>query len=60
MLRPPGDGHSLKGIDQLGNGGNGEDRGFGTRLGRQAGAGHRHKTDLAGHDLDLTVANVAR
>jgi hypothetical protein len=60
MLRPPGDRHSLKRLHQVRNGDSREHGRFRAGLGRQIGAGHRYETGLAGRNLDLAMANMAR
>ena len=59
MARPPGGGHSLEGGDQFGHGAGRQDRGLGTRLCRQVGAGDGDVGDHAREDFDLAVADMS-
>lgn len=50
----------MEGGDQLFNGGDGQDGGFGTWLGGEIGAGDGDVGDLAREDFDLAVPDVPR
>jgi hypothetical protein len=58
MVPAPSDAHSLEGSNQLFNGGDGQDGGFGTWFGGEVRAGDWDVGDLAGKDFDLAVADV--
>lgn len=58
MVGPPGDGHSLEGLDQFRNGGTGKNGWDTTRLVREVGAGNRNEAELTGDNLDLAVAHM--
>ena len=60
MALPPGGGHSLEDGDQFGHGIAGQDRGLGTWLGGQIGAGDGDVAELARSEFNLAMADMAR
>ncbi len=50
----------MEGGEQGFNGGDGEDGGFGARLGGEVGTDDRDVSDQVGEDLDLAVTDVSR
>lgn len=59
MVAPPS-APSLEGGDQIFNGGEGQDGGFGAGFGGEIGRGDWDEPDLAWEDFDLTMTNVTR
>jgi hypothetical protein len=60
MFIPPGLGQRQEAYNQILQGRQGQNSGFGARGGREVGTGHRDVTVLIRSDLDLGMANVAR
>jgi hypothetical protein len=60
MVAPPSAACSLEGGDQLLNGGEGQDGGFGTGFGGEVGAGDGDVGDPSREDFDLAVTDMSR
>jgi hypothetical protein len=60
MIGPPGDGHSLEGLNQFRNGGIAKNGWGATRLVGQVRAGNGNEAELTGDNLDLAVADMIR